>query len=348
MREERSDRRVDAARLEALVGQLYVRAGVPGADAARLSNALVDADLRGVHSHGCRWVSTYLRGLWQRSLNAHPQVRTIRDDGATVLLDTDGGIGHVVVYDGMQLAIERARRHGTAAVVLRGSGHCGAMSYFTQAAADAGCIGYATTTGGIAMVPPGGREKAAGLNPLSWAAPTARPWAINLDITTSVVAGSKLLLARDRGEPIPLGWAVDRDGNPTTDPVAGLEGGLLPMGGHKGYGLSVMIDVVSSVLGGVEFTRGFRGRGSTQFVQAIDVEHFIPLDEFRARMEVLISQIKGSALAPGAADVFLPGEIEHNLKQERLRGGIPLDDFTRGELRREAEEAGLPYDVELD
>ena len=347
MAESDSLARVDAVRLEVLVTRLYTRVGVPEADAARLANALVFADLRGVHSHGCRWVPIYLKGLREVGIKSEPDVQTIRDEGATLLLDNDGGLGHVVVYRAMETAIERAKRYGTAVVVCRGSAHCGAMSYFTQAAADAGCIGYATTTGGLVMVPHGGREKVAGLNPLSWAAPTARGWALNLDVTTSIVAGSKLLLAQERGEKIPLGWAIDPDGNPTTDPVLGFAGGLLPLGGHKGYGLSLMIDVASSLLGGNEFTNGFRGRGSTQYLQVTDVEHFLPLDEFTARVEVLIDRMKGSAPAPGFKEVFVPGEIEHRLESERRAAGIPLDAHTRGEIRRAAEEVGLVYDVEL-
>jgi LDH2 family malate/lactate/ureidoglycolate dehydrogenase len=339
--------RVHPKRLEALVTALYARAGVPDDDAARLADALVFADLRGVHSHGCRWVSSYLAGLRDGRINPRPDVRAVRDEGATVTLDTDGGLGHVVVYRGMGIAIQRAKRFGTATVICRGSGHCGAMSYFTQAAADSGCIGYATTTGGLVMVPHGGREKTAGLNPLSWAAPTARGWALNLDVTTSVVAGSKLLLAKERGESIPLGWAIDPDGNPTTDPALGFVGGLLPLGGHKGYGLSVMIDVVSSLLGGGELTNGFRGTGSAQYLQVTDVAHFLPLGEFTARVDALIERLKGTAPAPGFSEVMLPGEIEHRLSSERREMGIPLDEYTRGELRREAGEAGLAYEIEL-
>ena len=341
-------RRVDAARLEKLVAALYARAGMPEADAARLSDALVDADLRGVHSHGCRWVAPYLRGIAQGSLNTHPKVEVVRDDGATLLLDADFGVGHVVVYQAMELAVERARSYGTGTVLVRRSTHCGALAYFTQRAADAGCLGYATTNAGIGMIPTGGREKVCGLNPLSWAAPTGQPWAIDLDMATSVVAGSKLGMAKERGEPIPLGWALDPDGNPTSDPDLGMKGGILPIGGPKGYGLSVMLDVMSGVLSGGRFGRGLGQRGCAQFVQAIDVEHFIPLGEFKARMEALIAEIKGSALAPGSPGIFLPGEIEHLLKKERLANGLPLDGFVRGEIRREAEAAGLPYDVELD
>ncbi len=340
-------KKVDAAKLEKLVAAIYAGLGVPTEDANLLGNALVDADLRGVNSHGCRYLSVYARNIRRGGVNLQPVLRTVRDDGATCLLDGDGGLGHVLAARAMKTAIGKAREHGVGVVSLRNSQHIGALAYYTQMAADAGCLGYTTTNAGIVMVPPGGREKVVGLNPLSWAAPTARPWSFNLDMATSVVAGSKLGMAQERGEKIPLGWAVDKDGNPTDDPQKGMEGGILPLGGPKGYGLSVMLDIMAGVLSGGRFGRGLGSKGSAQLFQALDIAHFIPLDDFKSRMEELIQQIKGSALAPGSKGIFFPGEIEYNLKQDRLRNGLPLDAFVRGEIKREAESLGLTYDIEL-
>ena len=154
-------------------------------------------------------------------------------------------------------------------------------------------------------------------------------------------------IAIERGEKIPLGWAVDKDGNPTDDPKKGQEGGILPVGGPKGYGLSIMLDIMAGVLSGGRFGKGLGSKGAAQFYQAIDIEHFMPLGTFRDRMDELIDQIKGSALAPDSKGIFFPGEIEYNLKQERLANGPPLDQFVRGEIKSEAELFGLAYDVEL-
>jgi LDH2 family malate/lactate/ureidoglycolate dehydrogenase len=341
-------KQVDPTRLESLISNVYAHASFPVSDATRLAKALVDADLRGVHTHGSRFVPIYLQNLRESSLKARPEVLTLRDDGTTVAMDADNGEGHVVAYRATELAIERAREHGICTITVRRIGHVGALAYYSQAVADAGCIGFSATNGGVAMIPPGGREKICGLNPLSWAVPTRRPWSVNLDMATSVVAGGKLRIAQGRGEKIPLGWAVDPDGNPTTDPVLGFQGGLLPVGGPKGYGLSIIIDVLVGVLSGGRFGRDLGAPGSGFIIQAIDIERFMPLEEFKARMEELIAQLKGSALAPESKGIFLPGEIEYNLKMERLAKGIPLDDFTRDGLRAEAEAAGLPYDIELD
>jgi LDH2 family malate/lactate/ureidoglycolate dehydrogenase len=343
---EEQFQRVDAAKLERLVTKIYAGIGVPADDAALLGRALVDADLRGVHSHGCRWVSVYAGSIRQGHYHLHPALATVRDDGATCLLDGDGGLGHILASKAMTLAIEKAKKHGVGVVSLRNSQHIGALAYYTQMAADAGCIGYCTTNAGIGVVPPGGREKVIGLNPLSWAAPTQRPWSFNLDMATSVVAGSKLGIAVERGEKIPFGWAVDKDGNPTDDPIRGMEGGILPVGGPKGYGLSIMLDIMAGVLSGGRFGKGLGTGGSAQLFQALDIEHFSSLGDFTARMEELIQQIKGSALAPGSKGIFFPGEIEYNLKKDRLANGLPLDQFVRGELKREAESLGLAYDIE--
>lgn len=347
MASEEQFHRVDSGKLERLVTGIYAGIGVPADDAALLATALVDADLRGVHSHGCRYVSTYTRGIRAGHTNVHPEIRTIRDDGPTCLLDGDRGLGHVLAVRAMKRAISKAKEHGVGIVSLRNSQHIGALAYYTQMAADAGCLGYVTTNAGIVMIPPGGREKVVGLNPLSWAAPTRRPWTFNLDMATSVVAGSKLNMAAERGEKIPVGWAVDPDGNPTEDPKLGMQGGILPLGGPKGYGLSVMLDVMAGVLSGGRFGKGLGSKGSAQFFQAIDVEHFMSLDEFKDRIEQLIEQIKDSALAPGSKGIFFPGELEYNLKQERLAHGLPLDAFVRGELKDEAEAVGLSYEIEL-
>ena len=340
-------RPVNALGLETLVATLFVRVGAREADATGLAHDLVDADLRGVHSHGCRFVMDYLKNCRSGGYNLRADLALIRDGGSTVLADGQRGFGHVMGARAMALAIERARTHGVGIVLLQNGTHNGALAYFTQAAADAGCIGFATTGGGVSMVPPGGREKLVGLNPLSWSAPTNRPWALNLDMATSVAAGSKLLLAKQRGEKIPLGWAVGPDGDPTDDPDLGLQGGLLPMAGYKGYGLALMLDVVSGLLGGGRFGGNLGNGSSIQHYQAIDVERFMPLDEFKGRMDQLIDQLKGSGPATGSRGVFLPGEVEYQLKQERLANGIPLDSYTRDGIRNEAREAGLTYDVEM-
>ena len=341
-------RRVDAAKLEALVADLFRAAGLRDEHAAFMGECLVNADLRGVHSHGTRWAPTYVRGLRAGHINAQAQPAVAQDRAATAIVDGDRGVGHIAVKFAMDLAIRKAREYGNATVSIRRNGHCGAMAYYTQQAADAGCIGFAATTGGTMIAPWGGLERRVGLNPISWAAPTGRGFAYNLDMAPSVVAGSKVQMAQARGEAIPLDWAFDAQGNPTDDPdLAFKDGTLAPIGGPKGVGLGIAADILCAVLSGGRYGEGQGERGGGQVVQAIDIEHFQPLAEFTARMDRMLDYLKSSKVKPGEPGIFVPGELEFQRRQEYARSGIPLDQPTRESLRGAAEAAGLAYEVEL-
>lgn len=333
-------RTVAADKLRGVTTGVFAALGVPQGDAELMGELLVDADLRGVHSHGTRWVLRYACWL-QGGANKHPKITAVRDDGPTAALDGDRGLGHVVSVHAMKVAIAKAKQYGTGVVTVRNSNHCGAMAYYTGMAADAGCIGFATSTAGILMAPAGGRDKLIGVNPASWAFPTSRGWNLDLDMAPSIVAGSKIDMARIRGEKIPLGLALDKEGNPTDDPAKAQEGVLLPIGGVKGYALAVVFDVLGGVLSGGRFGKGLGMDGGSQMFQAIDIERFMPLDEFKGRMEQLIAQIKGSALAPGSTGVFLPGEIEYMNKQERLNNGIVMEETTLRDIDTIAAELGI-------
>jgi LDH2 family malate/lactate/ureidoglycolate dehydrogenase len=252
-------------------------------------------------------------------------------------MDAGRAMGQVGAHAAMSLAIERAGAHGVGVVGLRGSNHCGAMAYWAQMASAAGCVGLAITNAGINMAPTGGKDRLVGNNPLAIAVPTRRDWPMVLDMATSVAAGGKLDMAVIRNEPIPLGWALDADGQPTTDARLAREGGsLLPVGGPKGYGLAVMLDVLAGVLSGGRFGAGLGGPGSGQFFLAISVERFMPLAEFHDRMDALIDQLHGSALAPGATRVYVAGEIEAEIRAKRLAEGIPIEGPILDELEAAA------------
>jgi LDH2 family malate/lactate/ureidoglycolate dehydrogenase len=209
-------------------------------------------------------------------------------------------------------------------------------------ALPAGCIGLAITNAGINMAPTGGRDRLVGNNPLAIAVPTRRDWPMVLDMATSVAAGGKLDMAIIRGEPIPLGWALDKDGQPTTDARAARDGGsLLPVGGPKGYGLSIMLDVLAGVLTGARFGAGLGMPGSGQFFLALAVDRFMPIADFFDRMDALIDQLHGSALAPGAERIYVAGEIEAEIRARRLAEGIPIEEAILAELETIAAAAGV-------
>jgi len=334
-------RTVTADSLRGVVSAMFAKVGMPASDSEFMGQCLVDADLRGVHSHGTRYTVSYVRSLQRGAWNPTPSIRVAQERAATAVIDADRSAGHLSSHRAMQLAIEKAKQYGTATVVVRNSSHCGALAYYTQMAADAGCIGFASTTAGRLMAPWGGVDKIIALNPLSWAAPTNKPWSVDLDMATSIIAGSKLGMAIEKGEKIPLGWALDEQGRPTDDPAAAQKGTLLPVGGPKGYGMSVILDIISGVLSGATFGRGLGGPGGGHFFQATDVTAFMPLDDFRRLMGDLIDQIKGSQLAPGSTGIFLPGEIEWNNKSARVKGGIPMTAGVMDEIEKVAGELGL-------
>jgi LDH2 family malate/lactate/ureidoglycolate dehydrogenase len=316
---------VSARELESRIVRILCATGVPEADAAVAASHLVEADLRGVHSHGTIRVPTYVRELRSGATNPRPHVRLVVDHGAQVTVDGDNGLGMVVAHRANDIAIERGQVHGMAAVAIRGSNHCGTMAYYTTRAISHGLVAIATTNAGINMTPTGSSEKLVGNNPISIAVPSRRPWPLVLDMATSLVAGGKLDVAKARQESIPLGWARDANGNPTTDPVLGRAGSLEPVGGPKGYGLAVMLDILAGVLSGGRFGAGLGSPGSAQFLMVLDVRRYMPLDEFFARIDALIDQLHGATRLPGVDRIIVAGELEYGLQIARERDGIPMD-----------------------
>lgn len=318
-------RTVDAEQLRNQVTGIFERLGLPEADARVVAEHLVEADLRGVHSHGVIRVPAYVEACRAGRINPRPNIRIVEEHGGQVVMDGDNGIGQLAAYRANEVAIARGKEHGMAGVALRRSNHCGTMAYYAVRAIEHGLIGFATTNAGINMPPTGGARKLVGNNPFAMAVPTNREWPMVLDMATSVVAGGKLDVARSKGESIPLGWARDKDGLPTTDPTAAREGSLEPLGGPKGYGMAVMLDVLAGVLSGGRFGAGLGDRGSAQFFMTVAVERYMPLDQFRARMDELIDQLHDSPRLPGVDRIYVSGEIEHGLQAERLRKGVPIE-----------------------
>jgi len=224
---------VNAESLRTRVAGIFERLDVPAEDAGIVAHHLVEADLRGVHSHGVIRVPTYVGQLKTGKINPRPNLEVIEDHGGQVVMDGDNGLGQLTAFRANELAIQRGKEHGIGAVALRRSTHCGAMAYYAIRAREHDLIGLAITNAGMNMTPTGGSAKIIGNNPFAMAVPTTREWPMVLDMATSVVAGGKLDVARSKGESIPLGWARDKDGNPTTDPVAARAGSLQPLGGPK-------------------------------------------------------------------------------------------------------------------
>ena len=318
---------------------VYASAGMPTSDARTVADTLVQADLWGHQSHGVMRLSWYLARLTAGVCTPVAAPRFVVDAGAVGVIDGGDAMGQVLTLHAMRDAVRRAKAHGIGAVALRHSNHFGTALYFTREAAREGCVAFLSTNASPAMAPWGGAKKLVGTNPWSWAAPAGRHAPMILDIANTGVARGKIYLAKQKGLPIPAGWAIDAEGAPTTDAAAAIDGIILPMAGHKGYAIAVMMDMLSGVLTGSAFGSGVFGpyqidrkSGAGQLMIALDIAAFQPLAEFHARMEKMIAELKAAPLAQGHDEIFYPGEIEARNEAKNRRDGLLLPDDTLADL----------------
>ncbi len=342
------DQPTDPAALRDFAAAVCARLGVPAADAALVGHSLVQADLWGHQSHGVMRLPWYARRLQSGAMRALTEARTVVDAGAVSVIDGQDGIGQVLAAQATRRAIDGAKAHGIAAVAVRHSNHFGCAMYYSLMGPAQDCIVIITTNASAAMAPWGGRDKRVGNNPWSIAAPAGVHAPMVLDIANTAVARGKVYLARQRGQPIPPGWALDAAGAPTTDPAAALAGLIAPMAGHKGYAIAVLMDMLSGVLSGSAFGDAVRGpyqaaerSGCGHLVIALNIAAFMPPAEFGQRMQALIAGLKSAPLAAGATEVLYPGELEARQAEQAARGGLLLPAQTLADLRALAAELGL-------
>lgn len=335
------------------LGASVLRAfGVPEDDAALVSDSLVTADMWGHASHGMLRLPWYTARLQSGAMHATTTPETIADLGALAVIDGHDGIGQVIVSGACDEAVRRADAHGVGVIAVRNSGHFGTAAYWTRRMALAGCVGILATNSSPAMAPWGGNEKTVGSNPWSIAAPGGSHAPAVLDISNTSVARGKLYSALQKEQPIPVGWAMDVEGRPTTDPAAGLAGIMLPVGEHKGYGISFMMDVLAGVLTGSAYSTGVAGpyvpdarSGSGHLVIAIKVGSVLGDDVFASRIDDLIESTKSVQLAEGFSEVFYPGEIEARAEAASRVRGVALPQKTIDDLHALASSCGVPFDI---
>lgn len=340
--------RIPADQLLDFASAIYMVSGMPKADARLAADTLVQADLWGHQSHGVMRLSWYAARLRAGVCDPVARPETVVDAGGLAVIDGHDGMGQVLTAHAMKEAIRRAKAHGVSAVAMRNSGHFGTALYFTLMAARAGCVAFLSTNASPAMAPWGGRKKTVGTNPWSWACPAGSHAPMVLDIANTGVARGKVYLAKQKGQPIPEGWALDAEGRPTTDPAAAIDGIILPMAQHKGYAIALMMDMLSGVLTGSAFGPRVAGpyqtehrSGAGQLMIAIDIAQVQPLTEFNARMDQLIADLKSVPLAQGFDEVFYPGEIEARNDARNRTDGLILPEDTLADLHRLAVETGI-------
>jgi LDH2 family malate/lactate/ureidoglycolate dehydrogenase len=306
---------------------------VPESDARLVAESLVTADVWGHPSHGMLRLPWYVARLKSGAMRAITETETVSSFAAVSVLDGHDGIGQVVTHRAITAAANAANTYGVGVVAVRNSNHFGTAAYWTRILAEWDCIGILTTNGSPAMAPWGGVEKMVGANPWSIAVPGGRHGTVVLDIANIGVARGKIYAARERGQTLPEGWAIDVSGLPTTDPRAAIDGLILPMAGHKGYAISFMMDVLSGVLTGSSFGSAVVGpyvpdrrSGCGHLVLAIDIRAMLPPETFVERMDQLITSVKDSRRAPGQ-EIVVPGELE-NRAAAKAAGIVALPAMT--------------------
>jgi L-2-hydroxycarboxylate dehydrogenase (NAD+) len=317
--------------LRSLTERIFRVHGVNKPDAEFVTNVLLEANLRGHDSHGVVRVLKWVIGLKSGAINARCKPQVIRETSGTGLVDGDRGLGPVVAKVANELVAKKAREVGIGMISVRRASHIGMLQFYPERLAFDGLIGVVMSNTESGMAPFGGIDKILGTNPLAIGIPS-RNGLMVLDMSTSQVARGKIVIAKNRGQQIPEGWAIDKDGQPTTDPDAALAGALLPAGGPKGSGLSIMVDLLSGALSGGAVATAVRGtfrmdQETTKgdFFIAIDPGAVGDLELFMDRVEDLRSDIRGSRTAPGVSRIYLPGELEMECRKNRLKGGIPID-----------------------
>ncbi len=328
-----------ADELRELVVEIFERRGVPESDARIVANALVHANLRGVDSHGVIRVSHYVRRIESKSINPKPHFKLEKTGPVTAFLEGDDGMGHVAMWHAMKHAIGMASESGIGLVGIRKSSHCGALSFYVCQAIEADLIGMAITQTDSGVVPFGGKKPFFGTNPLCIGVPSRKEMPILLDMATSTVSGGQIYKARAENRPIPITWALDREGKPTTDPHRAVY--WTPAGGVKGYGLGLVIDVLTGLLMGGDFGPHItvmygeyeKRRNLSHLVGALDYHCFPGHSSFLDRVSQMIEEVHQIPPAEGFERVMVPGEPEYLKEKDRMENGIPVEDYLFDELQ---------------
>jgi L-2-hydroxycarboxylate dehydrogenase (NAD+) len=364
---------VDAKLLEQFVVTVFATLGLTEANARDAAAVLVKSDIYGIESHGVPRLAGYVHRLKSGAVQANPEVEVVRELSSTALVDGANGLGMIVGQRAMEVAIHKANDTGAGFVSVRNSSHFGIAGFYARMALEHDMIGFCMTNvgGGGSTPPTGGRTGFFGTNPIAVAAPTNTPPAFVMDFATTVVASGKLQIAQRRNHEVPLGWIINGNGVPSTNPAERHGGGyILPLGGlketsgHKGYGLLLLVDILSGVLSGAavgataskltmdgaEAERARSdgaGNNTGHFFGALRVDGFRPVEEFKAEMDEMFRVIRSSEKLPGWERIYVHGETEWEAERDRLANGIPLDLPTYQSLEGVSADLNIPLNVKM-
>jgi len=349
--EKQISARISATALESFIVRALVAAGLPREDAARVAALMTRADLIGSDNHGVFRLPQYVERIHKGGMNVKPSIRVVRESAGMALVDGDNGMGHLVMEYATRVAMDKAEKSGVAWVGARNSNHAGPASLYAAMPLEREMIGLYIAVGNANhMAPWGGTALLLSTNPIAVAVPALEEPPVVLDMATSVAAYGKVKGAASRGETMPEGWMIDREGRPLTDPQRAGEGSLLPIGGPKGYGLALMFSLLAGVLNGagvgrdtVDFNADQSSSTNTgQLIVAISIAAFCDVAEFKRNVDRVIRDLHDSPTLPGVDAVRVPGERSHAIRIERERAGIPLHGTLLERLDALAARLGVP------
>jgi len=350
--------------LKNFVTKVFIHLGVNEEDAILASDVLAASDLRGIESHGVARLHTYFDMLKNKRINPNPNIKVIRESATTATIDGDNGLGLIVGPKANKIAMEKAIEFGTGWVSVSNTNHFGIAGYYVLEALKKDLIGWAMTNSTKLVAPLWGKERMLGTNPISIAFPGKEEPPIVIDMATCTAAYGKIEMARRNNVQIPKGWAIDSNGSETENPNKMVDGGaLLPLGsdrergGHKGYCLAVMVDVLSCVLSGAnwgpfappfalqqEIPKRSVGKGIGHFFGAMKIDAFIEVDEFKSQIDDYVRTFRSTNPQPGTKGPLIPGDPEREAEKFRLKNGIPLIEPVITELRDISNQTGIQFD----
>lgn len=341
------------AQLESLVSRLAHAMGVRMDDAALFANALVDADLHGVSTHGVSRLSIYLRRIQAGLIRPDAELKVLRQAGSIITYDAGNGLGQAQAIKALKHLMPIAERNGVAAGTIRNSQHFGALSYYCNLAAAHGFVLLAMTNCEPAVAPEGGYQPFFGTNPIAASFPTGKGYPIKIDLATSTIARGNIIAAQKKDASIPLGWALDRNGEPTTDAQEALLGTVLTMAGHKGYALALMVELFSGLLSGSaignEVGSMYKDMDRIQnvghFFCLFHIDAFLDRSEYLRNIDATIDRIKAGRKRPGVDEILVPGERSSRKAQLNSEQGIPISDETLHEIEQWCSQLNVQFDL---
>lgn len=344
---------IDAKKLKELEVEIFKKTGFKESDAKIIAENLIYSDLRGIESHGISNLPIYVKraklGLY--NLSGDIDILNLDKDIPLLLIDGKNNMGQVAAYKAVEPLVNKAKKSGIAAAFIGNTNHCGSLGYYGNMIANNDCIFIGMTNAPASMAPWGGKVKFVGTNPLCITIPY-NGQVINLDMATSTVAKGKIYVALSKGDKIPDNWAFDANGKPTTDPQEALKGTLYPLGGYKGFGLAMLIDIISGLLTGSSWGPDVgslhntldRGQDVGIVFIAINITDLMPIKEYNEKINCYIEKMKSVPRSDDNVEIMFPGEPEQRRMEERLKNGIPINDKTYEEVIELAKEYNINFE----